>query len=129
MTDCSCYDRLVATDLLATFIATVSAELARAVPGIRPCVFGHIGDGNLHFNLSRPTDLCDAEFLAREADCNQIVFDHVISAGGSIAAEHGIGQLHRAELARRADPVKLELLQGIKQTLDPNDLFNPGKLL
>jgi FAD/FMN-containing dehydrogenase len=75
-----------------------SAEAA-AVPGIRPCVFGHVGDGNLHFNLSQPEDMEADTFRATESECNRIVFDLVARHHGSIAAEHGIGRLRCAELA------------------------------
>ncbi|MEX2498070.1 MAG: FAD-binding oxidoreductase [Wenzhouxiangellaceae bacterium] len=103
--------------------------LERVVPGIRPCIFGHVGDGNLHFNLSRPADWTDRKFMAKEARLNCIVFDQVMRLGGSFAAEHGIGQLRREQLGRRADPVKLEALRRIKQALDPQNLLNPGKLV
>ncbi|MFU8877308.1 MAG: FAD-binding oxidoreductase [Wenzhouxiangellaceae bacterium] len=114
---------------LPEMIAGTLAQLQQEVPGIRPCVFGHVGDGNLHFNLSRPANWSDEAFMAEEARINRIVFDRVLALGGSIAAEHGIGQLRVAELARRADPVKLDLLRRIKHALDPDNLLNPGKLI
>jgi len=104
-------------------------ELRVRYPGIRPCVFGHVGDGNLHFNLSRPADWTDEAFMAEEPAINQIVFDRVTALNGSIAAEHGIGQLHTSELARRADPVKLDAMRCLKKALDPENLLNPGKLV
>jgi len=103
--------------------------LEGVVPGIRPCIFGHVGDGNLHFNLSRPADWTDRKFMAEEVQLDSIVFEQVMRLGGSIAAEHGIGQLRRDQLGRRANPVKLESLRRIKQALDPQDLLNPGKLV
>jgi len=114
---------------LPEMISDTLAQLQEAVPGIRPCVFGHLGDGNLHFNLNRPAAMPDAEFLNLEPEVNRIVFDRVLALGGSIAAEHGIGQLRVAELARHADPVKLDLLRRIKHALDPDNLLNPGKLI
>ena len=104
-------------------------ELERAVPGIRPCVFGHLGDGNLHFNLNRPLGWDDTAFLAREPLLKRIVYARVLALGGSIAAEHGIGQLRREQLQQRADPIKLDLLGCIKRALDPQNLLNPGKLI
>lgn len=114
---------------IPAMIDSTLATVEREIPGIRPCVFGHVGDGNLHFNLSRPADWSDDAFMARETPINQIVFDAVDRLGGSIAAEHGIGRLRRDELARRANPVKLEALQRIKRALDPDNLLNPGKVV
>ncbi|MEN1727917.1 MAG: FAD-binding oxidoreductase [Pseudomonadota bacterium] len=106
----------------------VLPALAEAVPGIRPCVFGHLGDGNLHFNLSQPEHWTAESFRATESICNRIVFDQVRALGGSIAAEHGVGQLRREELAR-GQPLKVELMQRIKRALDPDGLMNPGKVV
>ena len=114
---------------LPRFIETAAAAVARIDPGLRINCFGHIGDGNLHFNLSRPLAMADEEFRALEPAINRLVFDRVEALGGSISAEHGIGQLRVAELAARGDPVKLELLYRIKQALDPDGLLNPGKLI
>lgn len=123
------HDISVPIAAIPDMIERTLTELAALVPGIRPCVFGHVGDGNLHFNLSRPVALDDAAFRALETAVNRIVFDRVQALGGSIAAEHGIGQFRVGELAMRADPVKLELLHRIKHALDPDDLLNPGKLV
>ena len=109
------------------FVAETVSELEQAVPGIRPCVFGHLGDGNLHFNLSQPEDMTAEAFRALEPVCNRIVFDQVRRYRGSIAAEHGVGQLRRDELAA-GQPLKAALMRKIKQALDPNGLFNPGKV-
>ncbi|MDT8438860.1 MAG: FAD-binding oxidoreductase [Wenzhouxiangellaceae bacterium] len=114
---------------IPTMIEATLAELREAIPGIRPCVFGHAGDGNLHFNLSRPVDCSDEGFRAHEPTINRIVFDRVQALAGSIAAEHGIGQLRVDELARRGDPVALELQRAIKRALDPDNRLNPGKLI
>src|SRR5699024_5961480 len=100
-----------------------------AMPGIRPCPFGHVGDGNIHFNLSQPVDMGKQAFLERWQDCNETVFDVVAQYHGSISAEHGIGQLKRDALPRYKSPEALDLMRSIKQALDPNKLMNPGKLL
>ena len=105
------------------------AAVEHALPGIRPCVFGHLGDGNLHFNLSQPRDMDGAAYLARWSEFNRIIHDIVHKLGGSISAEHGIGQLKRDELARYKSPVALSLMQDIKRSLDPDNLMNPGKVL
>lgn len=123
------HDVSVPVIAIPELIETTLPLLERRVPGIRPCIFGHAGDGNLHFNLSRPPDLDDDAFMQREAEINEIVFDRVQAFGGSIAAEHGIGQLRRDELARRGDPVRLDVLRAIKRALDPSGLLNPGKLI
>jgi FAD/FMN-containing dehydrogenase len=122
------HDISVPVGQIPAFIEQTVAALAKAVPGIRPCIFGHLGDGNLHFNLSRPEPLSDAEFAALEPVCNRIVFDQIARFAGSIAAEHGIGQLRREELAR-SRPLKAELMARIKQALDPHGLLNPGKVV
>ena len=112
------------------FIAGTDAALARHFPGLRLVVFGHLGDGNLHYNLSPPAGGMDkAAFLALEAPINRLVHDAVHAAGGSISAEHGLGVLRRDESARYKSAVEMRLMQAIKQAFDPLDLMNPGKLL
>lgn len=123
------HDVSVPVAAIPEFVESTCRALAGAVPGIRPCIFGHLGDGNLHFNLSQPEDMDAATFRERERECNRIVFDRVVACRGSIAAEHGIGQLRRDELARRADPVRLELMGRLKHALDPEGLLNPGKVI
>jgi FAD/FMN-containing dehydrogenase len=104
-------------------IERAGAALESAFPGVRPYVFGHVGDGNLHYNVGP-----EALIAQREA-VNRIVYDAVASLGGSISAEHGLGQLKRDEIRRHKDPLELELMRALKQTLDPRGLMNPGKLL
>ncbi|NBB93336.1 MAG: FAD-binding protein [Gammaproteobacteria bacterium] len=123
------HDISVPVAAIPGFVAETCSALERRVPGIRPCVFGHVGDGNLHFNLSQPEGMAADDFRALEPDCNRIVFDAVQRYRGSIAAEHGIGQLRAAELAGRTDAVRLELMRRLKSALDPEGLFNPGKIL
>jgi D-lactate dehydrogenase (cytochrome) len=123
------HDISVPVAAIPDFVDETCAALADAVPGIRPCIFGHVGDGNLHFNLSQPEGMDADAFRALEGECNRIVFDAVVRHRGSIAAEHGIGQLRAGELSRRGDAVRLDLMRRLKQSLDPEGLLNPGKIL
>ncbi len=120
------HDISVPIPSIPRFLETVLPLLQAAVPGIRPCVFGHLGDGNLHFNLSQPVDWAAEDFRAQEAVCNRIVFDLVRAMGGSIAAEHGVGQLRREELAR-GQPLKVELMRRVKSALDLQGLDESGQ--
>jgi len=114
---------------LAVGIAAGTAAAQKAVPGIRPCSFGHMGDGNLHFNFSQPGGADGKAFMAREKDVNEAVYEVVAKLHGSISAEHGIGQLKAALLRQMKDPVALEMMRSIKTALDPNGILNPGKVL
>jgi len=112
------------------FVAEMDAVLAAYLPGIEVVDFGHLGDGNLHYNVQAPAGVAPADFLAaHEAAINEKVYDAVQQRGGSISAEHGIGRLKREELAARKDPVALSLMRSIKKALDPQGLMNPGRLL
>jgi FAD/FMN-containing dehydrogenase len=113
---------------IPAFIARVLAEVAVLVPGIRPFVFGHVGDGNLHFNLQSPVNSSGDLFMARAEEIHALVYRHVIDFGGSISAEHGIGQVKRAALAATKDPVAFEMMRRIKSAFDPEGRMNPGKL-
>jgi len=99
------------------------------VPDARPCPFGHLGDGNLHYNISQPLGGDAAAFLARWNEVNGLVHEIVISMKGSISAEHGIGRLKRGALAAHGDSVKLQLLRSVKRALDPDGIMNPGAVL
>ena len=118
---------------IADFIATTDAAIAREFPGLRLVVFGHLGDGNLHYNLSPPAERSRPEdaaaFVALEGPLNRLVHDAVSARGGSISAEHGLGVLRRDESARYKSPIELKLMRAIKAALDPLNLMNPGKLL
>jgi FAD/FMN-containing dehydrogenase len=111
------------------FLVAASAALRAAWPEVRILAFGHLGDGNIHFNLVQPQGEAKERFLARTEAMNAIVHDQVQKLGGSISAEHGIGQLRRAELQSRKSAVELDLMRQIKHLLDPDNLMNPGKLL
>ena len=110
-------------------IAEGSAAVQRAIEGVRPCPFGHMGDGNIHFNFSQPAGADPKAFMAREKDANAAIYDIVLKLGGSVSAEHGIGQLKTGLLRQVKDPVALEMMRAIKHALDPNGILNPGKML
>jgi FAD/FMN-containing dehydrogenase len=111
------------------FIAEANAAVVKLIPGARPVPFGHLGDGNIHYNVSQPVGAEPADFLARWHEVNEVVFAIVLRMGGSISAEHGIGVLKRDELPAVKDKVAIELMRGIKQMLDPLGIMNPGKVL
>jgi FAD/FMN-containing dehydrogenase len=112
------------------FVAATDAALLRAFPGVRLVDFGHLGDGNLHYNVQGPSGGEGAGFVRQhEASINAIVYDAVVARGGSISAEHGIGALKRAELAARKSPVALAMMRSIKRALDPDGVLNPGRVL
>ena len=111
------------------FIDEASAALQKRFPGIRIVAFGHIGDGNLHFNLSFADPVKNAGLIAQSKDANAVVYEVVNRLDGSIAAEHGIGQLKPAWLAQHAPAGSMALMRQLKATLDPQGLMNPGKVL
>ena len=123
------HDISVPTSRIAAFVAATDAMLQAAVPGVRHITFGHLGDGNLHYNVSRPPEIPEADFLARQDEVYRLVHDSVHAHGGSISAEHGIGQLKREEMARYKSALELDLMHRIKRALDPEGLMNPGKIL
>jgi D-lactate dehydrogenase (cytochrome) len=123
------HDVSVPVSKVAEFVVRASAAVEATLPGIRPVAFGHVGDGNIHFNLSQPKGAETAVFLARWAEFNHIVHDLVQRFGGSISAEHGIGRLKRDELPRYKSALELELMRRIKAAFDPEGLMNPGKVL
>ncbi len=128
------HDVSVPVNAVPELIERGSALLVELYPGARPVPFGHLGDGNLHFNLCAPSEAigdtaAEAAFLAAWDRINQRFHDLVAELGGSISAEHGIGRLKKDELARTADPVGLDLMRTLKDALDPDGLLNPGKIL
>ncbi len=123
------HDIAVPVSHIAEFIARADAELRRAFPAVRIVCFGHIGDGNLHYNLSRPEAAENADFIAQTPEANRIVHDLVAALGGSISAEHGLGQLKRGEILRYKSAVEMDLMRAVKQALDPHGLMNPGKVI
>ncbi len=123
------HDVSVPVAAVPDFIRAATAAVTAAMPGIRPVPFGHVGDGNIHFNLSQPPAMDRAAFLAEWERMNRIVHDIVAAMDGSISAEHGIGRLKRAELAHYGDPVALDLMRRLKAALDPQGIMNPGKIV
>jgi FAD/FMN-containing dehydrogenase len=111
------------------FIEEANAAVVKLIPGARPMPFGHVGDGNIHYNVNQPIGADKAQFLARWGDVNKVVFAVVKKYGGSISAEHGVGVMKRDILPEYKDPLALELMRGLKKMLDPNGILNPGKVL
>jgi FAD/FMN-containing dehydrogenase len=118
---------------IAEFIARCDAILARDYPGVRIVCFGHLGDGNLHYNQSKPADRRgnedNAAFIAQTDGVNRVVHDLAHELGGSISAEHGLGQLKREEILRYKSPTEMEMMRAVKRALDPRGIMNPGKVL
>jgi D-lactate dehydrogenase (cytochrome) len=121
------HDVSVPVSRIPALVAQVNAAVPAVVPGIRPVPFGHVGDGNLHFNFSQPIGADPGGFLAREEEVHRVVHDVVAALGGSISAEHGIGVAKREEIRRYKSPVEIALMQKIKAALDPRGIMNPGK--
>ena len=117
------HDVSVAVSRIPELIERAGAALNALAPRVPIYCFGHVGDGNLHYNVG------DKALLARRAEVNGAVYDAVDALGGSISAEHGLGQLKREEIRRHKDPLELELMRAVKNTLDPRGLMNPGKVL
>jgi FAD/FMN-containing dehydrogenase len=123
------HDISVPVALIPEFLARAAAVAEAVCPGARPVVFGHFGDGNVHYNVSQPPGTDKARFLALWKPMSEAVHGLVAAMGGSISAEHGIGQLKREDLVRFKSPVELALMRKIKAALDPKGILNPGKLL
>jgi FAD/FMN-containing dehydrogenase len=123
------HDVSVPISAIPRLIAAGTRLIATLAPEGEVVAYGHVGDGNLHFNVSQRKGTERDAFLARKAPLEEAMFDLVESLGGSFSAEHGIGRLRAAQFARRADPVELALMRDLKRTLDPQGLLNPGKVL
>lgn len=123
------HDISVPVSLIPAFLRDANAAVTRLIPGIRPCPFGHIGDGNIHYNLSQPLDMRVDDFIGKRDAVASVVNDMVIRHGGSISAEHGIGRDKIAELERLGDPAALRTMRTIKAALDPKGIFNPGRVI
>ncbi len=124
------HDVSVPVSRVAEFIEEAGNALRRAYPEVRVVAFGHMGDGNIHYNASLPDASQNRAFIERhEREVNRIVYEAVARLGGSISAEHGLGQLKRQEIAHYKSPLELELMRTIKNVLDPQQLMNPGKVL
>ncbi len=122
------HDVSVPVSAAIEFIEKASVAVESEIPGIRVCAFGHIGDGNIHYNLTQPSEMERQIFLNKWGCLNRIVHDIVVNMNGSISAEHGIGLLKKMELSHYAPSVKLDVLRQIKKAIDPNNIMNPGKI-
>ncbi|WP_025899398.1 FAD-binding oxidoreductase [Sneathiella glossodoripedis] len=114
---------------IAAFIERADAALQKIIPGFRPVTFGHLGDGNLHYNPLQPIDMDKQDFLNKWEEVSRVVHDITHELDGSISAEHGIGRMKKNEIARYKSPIEINLMRKIKQALDPDNLLNPGKVL
>ena len=123
------HDVSVPVNAVPDFIVEASAKVEEMIPGCRPCPFGHLGDGNIHFNVTQPVGADKAEFQSHWDEVNAAVFAIVAKHGGSISAEHGIGVMKRDLLPGVKDPVALDLMRSFKRMLDPQGILNPGKVL
>jgi FAD/FMN-containing dehydrogenase len=123
------HDISVPVNAVPDFITEATAAVEAMIPGCRPVPFGHLGDGNIHYNVTQPIGADRATFLARWDEVNDAVFAIVAKLGGSISAEHGIGVMKRELLPGVKDPVAFELMRSFKRLLDPNGILNPGKVL
>jgi len=124
------HDVSVPVSRVAQFILHADASLKSAYPGVRVLAFGHMGDGNIHYNVSLPDKHKNILFIAaQEANVNKLVYEVIRELGGSISAEHGLGQLKREAIRDYKDPLELELRRTIKHALDPYGLMNPGKVI
>ncbi|MBI6852793.1 FAD-binding oxidoreductase [Pseudomonas cichorii] len=123
------HDISVPISRVVEFVTRTDALLQEHFPGVRNFTFGHLGDGNLHYNVAHPLGSTVEAHMARYAELSELVHDSAHAHGGSISAEHGIGQRKLDMLSRYKSPVELDLMRRIKQALDPNNLLNPGKVL
>jgi len=123
------HDISIAVSRIPEFVATTDALLEAAIPGVRLVNFGHLGDGNLHYNVQAPAEGDSKAFLRdREAEVNTIVYDSVARFDGSISAEHGVGSLKLDKLEHHKSPVAMGMMRAIKQALDPHNTMNPGRV-
>jgi FAD/FMN-containing dehydrogenase len=123
------HDVSVPVATVPDFLARAIAAVEALVPGCRPAPYGHMGDGNIHFNVSQPVDADKADFLARWDEMNDAVDSIVVDLGGSISAEHGIGRLKRHLLPHVKSPLELDMMRRIKTAFDPRGILNPGRVL
>lgn len=123
------HDVSVPVSSIPAFMEAAEKGVLAAMPGARICAFGHLGDGNIHYNISQPVGADKQAFLERWREINGIVHGIVLSMNGSISAEHGIGQLKRDELARIRPAIEIDLMRRIKRAFDPANIMNPGKVI
>jgi FAD/FMN-containing dehydrogenase len=124
------HDISIPVSRIPEFVEATDALLRAAIPGVRLVNFGHLGDGNLHYNVQCPAGADGKAFLqTQEPGVNKLVFDSVLAHGGSISAEHGIGSLKRDELPHYKSAVALDMMRAVKKALDPLGILNPGRVL
>jgi FAD/FMN-containing dehydrogenase len=124
------HDISVPVDAMPDFMISAGADIERAFPGTSTSAFGHLGDGNVHFHVRAPAGADAQRWLAESGKrISAMVYDLVVAAGGSISAEHGIGQMKLDEFARLAEPARLHILRALKAAFDPLGIMNPGKLV
>ena len=123
------HDISVPVSSMPQFLRLANEEVTKAVEGVQICAFGHIGDGNAHYNLNQPSNITGESFLRHKEDLNRIVHDIATDLRGSISAEHGIGRLKREELVHYKSPIALDVMRNIKSAIDPQNIMNPGKVL
>ncbi|MSO77607.1 MAG: FAD-binding oxidoreductase [Alphaproteobacteria bacterium] len=123
------HDVAVPVSRVAEFIERANVAVEALIPGARPCPFGHVGDGNVHYNVTQPTDMDKQAFLDRWAELNAVVHAIVRSLNGSISAEHGLGRLKVDEITHYKSALELDLMRQLKRTLDPKGIMNPGKVV
>jgi FAD/FMN-containing dehydrogenase len=123
------HDVSVPVAKIPAFIEEANAAAIKLIPGCRPMPFGHVGDGNIHYNITQPVGADKSEYLKRWDDMNDVVYKIVLKHGGSVSAEHGVGIVKRDYLPKIKDPVAYDLMKTLKRTLDPKGILNPGKVL
>lgn len=123
------HDVSVPVSRVPEFLDRATAAVVAALPGIRPCPFGHVGDGNIHYNLTQPVGMDPKEYLALWEEMNRIVHDIIVDMEGSISAEHGVGRLKVDEIVHYKQPEEIDLMRRIKTALDPKGIMNPGKVV
>jgi FAD/FMN-containing dehydrogenase len=124
------HDISIEVSRIPEFVRVTDALLEQAIPGVRLVNFGHLGDGNLHYNVQAPVHMDATAFLQQhEAQVNTLVFDSVDAFNGSISAEHGVGSLKVDKLEKHKSPVALGMMRAIKTALDPQNLLNPGRVV
>ena len=123
------HDVSVPVSRVADFIEAADEAVARTIPGARPCPFGHVGDGNIHYNVSQPLGADKQAYLARWEELNAAVHDIVHALDGSVSAEHGVGRLKVEEITHYKPAPEIEMMRAVKRALDPEGLMNPGKVV
>jgi FAD/FMN-containing dehydrogenase len=123
------HDISVAVSKIPPFVPEGLAAMTKALPGCRPLVFGHVGDGNLHFNCQAPAGWDKARFVQYIEPISSAIYDLVTTYGGSISAEHGIGRIKLEELAHYRSQTELDVMRELKRALDPHNIMNPGKVI